>query len=67
MDFTSAAELLAIDGHTHAHLDCTSAAELLAAGGRTNTYVNFTSPAIVLFAVLFQIVITLAAYAIAAQ
>jgi hypothetical protein len=42
MDFTSAADLLAIDGHTHAHLDCTSAAELLAAGGRTHTYVNFT-------------------------
>jgi hypothetical protein len=38
MDFTSAAELLAIDGHTHAHLDCTSAAELLTAGSHTHAY-----------------------------
>jgi hypothetical protein len=39
MDFTSAAELLAIDGHTHAHLDCTSAAVLLSplAAARTHT------------------------------
>jgi hypothetical protein len=43
MDFTSAAELLAVVGHTHAHLDFTSAAELLAVVGHTHAHLDFTS------------------------
>jgi hypothetical protein len=42
MDFTSAAELLAVVGHTHAHLDFTSATELLTVGGRTHAHLIFT-------------------------